>query len=1522
MNFCEQGDTAPTMNASALAINLELRAFADVQRETEAVDAFRKLSQAVEHTSAGIVITRLDGTIEYANAGFERMTGYAREEVIGKNPRILKSGSQPPRFYEELWEAIRAGREWQGRFHNRRKDGSCYWEQSSISSITNTQGEITHFVAVKEDITGRVAAEEETQLRLDRARRQREALQRLTAVRAIEAGDVEQALPTIMQAARDALQVARTRVWLLAPNEATLQCRCQCDIGASASSEPEAMSAAAAAQLRAILDGTAVLIVDDDASHPIAQAATTAHLIPSDVTAFLIAPIRHGGRIVGVACFGHVGPPRAWTPSEATFAGQVGDRVAVLLMNAERAKTHRVIEEQHALFRAVLNAIPAMVVLKDLRGAYLEVNEAFLRYVGRPREEVIGRSSHDVFPLAEADRFIADDRRVIDTGRPARNDEYVSGCAESRWFHVSRVPARDHAGSFFGVLCTLVDITARKTAEEKLRESESRLTHVIEGTRAGVWDWNVQTGELFCNERWAEIAGYTLDELAPLSIQTWLDLCHPDDLPRSNAELQRHFRGETEYYDCECRIRHRGGQWIWIHDRGRVVAWTAQHTPLRMTGTHTDITSRKQAEATLREEKENFLAFFESVGDMIFVVADDSRLLHGNRAALQTLGYTYQELRDLRAVDLHPIELLYEAETIFAAMVRGKRNSCPLPLRTKPGALVPVETRAWRGTWDGAECVFAISKNLATEQEAQQRFERLFRHNPALMAVSAFANGTLVDVNDTFLNKLGYSADEVIGRTSAELGLFIDPDQHASASKLLLAQGRLADFELQVKRKDGTIRDGLFSGEVISQHGQQQLLTVMVDITERKHIERQHTGAVAALEATNAELKRANLVAESATRAKSEFLANMSHEIRTPMTAILGFADILLGEAGLERAPPERVEAIHVIQRNGRYLLELINDILDLSKIEAGKLEVELIDCHPVQLVNEVIALMQVRAEAKGLGLAVEYFGLLPETIHTDPLRLRQILINLLGNAIKFTEVGGVRLVIRLVHDSAMRASLRFDVVDTGIGMTLAQQAELFRPFSQGESSTSRKYGGTGLGLVISKRLAEMLGGDIAVWSQLGKGSTFAVGIETGPLDGVRMLDAAQTQQIPVTTATTPLANIHAKLKCSLLLAEDGPDNQRLIAFLLRRAGAAVTLTDNGQDAIDKAMAAVAADRPFDLILMDMQMPVLDGYEATRRLRATGYAGTIVALTANAMEGDEEECRRAGCDDYLTKPIDGKRLCATIARHVSRPAASPGSAAAPATATARVLLAEDTPDIRCLSTALLNAAGATVVTAEDGAQAVKEAWAAHRAGQPFDLILMDMQMPVVDGYAATKQLRQEGYRGTIVALTAHAMSGDREKCLAAGCDDYLAKPIEPDRLVTLVGNVRTAANCEEAATAQASGITEPVAPPVLRSAYADRPVIASMLGDFVGRLAERLAAMQTALCDANSDELRRLAHQLKGAAGSYGFPTVSAAAKALEDDARQGRLEMGAAHLERIAAFCHAVEAGWQPAPPAGAVPS
>jgi signal transduction histidine kinase/CheY-like chemotaxis protein len=391
------------------------------------------------------------------------------------------------------------------------------------------------------------------------------------------------------------------------------------------------------------------------------------------------------------------------------------------------------------------------------------------------------------------------------------------------------------------------------------------------------------------------------------------------------------------------------------------------------------------------------------------------------------------------------------------------------------------------------------------------------------------------------------------------------------------------------------------------------------------------------------QLKLAKDAAENANRFKSAFFANISHEIRTPLTAINGFAELLLNS---DRTDKERLADARVIRRNGEHLLTLINDILDQSKIEAGKMSVEPILCSPAVVVGEVCSMLRPRASEKGLALAVKFEGSIPKTIRTDPTRLRQVLINLIANAIKFTKEGCVRLTVSIKPSIAdAKPFLELKISDTGIGIPADRVDSLFRPFVQGDASISRQYGGSGLGLSISQYFARALGGDISVSSEVGRGSTFTVTIETGTLAGV----AIEQRPDEALNAHDDFSGPKVRINGSVLVAEDGIDNQALIAIKLRETGLKVEIASNGQIACEKVFAAA---NPFDVILMDVQMPVMDGFAATQQLRGKGYRGPIIALTANATERDRSKCLNAGCNDFVTKPIKMESLLKAIGRYL------------------------------------------------------------------------------------------------------------------------------------------------------------------------------------------------------------------------------------------------------------------------------
>ena len=627
------------------------------------------------------------------------------------------------------------------------------------------------------------------------------------------------------------------------------------------------------------------------------------------------------------------------------------------------------------------------------------------------------------------------------------------------------------------------------------------------------------------------------------------------------------------------------------------------------------------------------------------------------------------------------------------------------------------------------------------------------------------------------------------------------------------------------------------------------------------------------LESSYLKLQNNNEELLRATKAKSAFLANMSHEIRTPLTAIIGFAESLLEPDVCEQ---ERNSSINTIIRNGNHLKKIINDILDLSKIEADKLEIEIDNTSPFEVLQDVAALIDLQAKEKGLEFELNYQFPIPLNIQTDALRLKQVLINLGNNAVKFTSQGKIAIEVSYKIDIN---TIYFCVSDTGIGLKEDQKHKIFEEFTQADSSITRKFGGTGLGLALSKRLCTMLGGDISIESSFGQGSRFTASISAGQLDEVQFayappdLFAADAQQ---------QRNFNPeRITGNILLAEDTVDNQRLIQILLDKTQAKLDIAQNGKQAV-----AMALDNDYDVVLMDMMMPVMSGVEATTNLRRRGYTKPIVAITANTVKHDLELYKNIGCNSVIAKPIDQQLLIRTLATYMTNQktadAKAQGSAASaiakpcgdarptpdqnPAGA-GKILLAEDTVDNQRLIGLYMKRLGYTLVTVDNGEQAVD---AAQR--QNFDAVLMDMQMPVMDGLEATRRLRANGYTVPIIALTGNAQPEEIDQYRAVGCNSFVEKPFTfpvlaaaLERFVNTSGKNSTAPDKSDAAPLRA----------MLPGRGSEEAQWSAAVSLYKNRLSSIGENIQQALNRQDWSELGRIMHNLKGSGGTFGFPVLT-----------------------------------------------
>ncbi len=684
----------------------------------------------------------------------------------------------------------------------------------------------------------------------------------------------------------------------------------------------------------------------------------------------------------------------------------------------------------------------------------------------------------------------------------------------------------------------------------------------------------------------------------------------------------------------------------WIEIDAVPVFAPGQALPTEVYTVFADISERKQAEQDLRdlnqqleqrvaertqklaESEANLRAFFDTIDYFCFILDQQGNILRVNQTVVARLGYAEEELTGMPVVQLHPPERRNEASGIVTAMLEGTRSSCPVPLQARDGTLVPVETRVVPGTWQGQPALFGVSKDISELRRSEEKFSTIFHLNPLAMALTSLPDARFVEVNAAFTLVTGYEPTEAIGSTPQELGLFANPAQGAELVRLMTEQESFEHQEWCLRTKAGSLRHGLFSGDRVHLQTGSLWLTVMDDITERQRIAE--------------ELRQAKEAADAANRAKSRFRANMSHEIRTPMNAILGFAQLLERDPAL---PEKQRQQVATINRSGAHLLRLINDILDMSKIEAGRMPLVLVEFDLRMLVHELEAMFLLRAEEKRLGFETHCAPEVPIYLRSDPGKIRQVLLNLLGNAFKFTARGGVQL--RLTSEGAAatavaagQASTRIciEVTDTGVGIAAEEMDRLFEAFEQA-SSGQRQGTGTGLGLAISRQLARMLGGDVTLSSQVGVGSTFRFSFVATVVD-----TATSAGAMP--TASCRIVRLKPRDPPPVVLVvDDTESNRMLLRNLLEPVGFVV------HEAADGAEAVVGcATEPPSLVLMDRRMPGLDGLAAIRAIRKGPAGGSIriLLISATVLDTSDQDWKSAGADGFISKPFQNEDLLALI----------------------------------------------------------------------------------------------------------------------------------------------------------------------------------------------------------------------------------------------------------------------------------
>jgi PAS domain S-box-containing protein len=716
------------------------------------------------------------------------------------------------------------------------------------------------------------------------------------------------------------------------------------------------------------------------------------------------------------------------------------------------------------------------------------------------------------------------------------------------------------------------------------------------------------------------------------------------------------------------------------------------------------------------------------------------------------------------------------------------------------------------------------------------------------------AQGIITDANQQMEALTGCTRDELIGAPFK--GYFTDPERAEAGIKLVLAEGKVTNYELTARTRDG--RETVVSYNATTFYDRdrrlQGVFAAARDVTERKVMDRA--------------LEEAKEAAEDANSAKSDFLARMSHEIRTPMNAIIGMADLLWETALVS----EQREYVRIFRKAGSQLLDLINDILDLSKVEAGHLELESLDFDLGEVLDKTLEMMAIRAHEKGLELALRIDPDVPNFLVGDPARLRQVLINLIGNAIKFTERGEVTVRIEREPDSATAGTLRFSVIDTGIGVPPETRDLIFAAYAQVDTSTTRKYGGSGLGLAISKRVVELMRGRIWTEAHAGPGSTFCF---------------TATFEVDVRPSPRPSASPMDLEDVKTLIIDDNSTNRLILREMLTRWGATVTEASGGAEGIAEMLRGRAAGLPYSLVLLDRRMPGVDGFQVAERILGDPTMATtvILMLTSDNRAGDVARGRELGVAAYLVKPVKRAELLEAIHAagagaddSVDLPATLPSQARAAAPAL-RILLAEDSPDNVLLIQAYLKPSGYVAELAGNGEVAVQKF-----ISGAYDVVLMDVQMPLMDGYSATRKIREwEIARGRapipILALTAHALPEEVRKSLDAGCTAHLTKPIRKATLLRAI---------EEYTSERVNVRVD--------------PLLADLVPSFLESRRNDAGAITASVERGDYENVRILGHNMKGTGGGYGFDRISEIGASLEAAATRkgdGEIRVQCAQLVR-----------------------
>jgi PAS domain S-box-containing protein len=1137
--------------------------------------AYAGLVAAVEQAADGIVITDTAGLIEYVNPAFTAMTGYAKEEVVGRNPRLLKSGRHSAPFYEELWKTLLSGHVWHGEITNRRKDGTFYEEEMRIAPVCDPNGATSRYIAIKHDVTEQ------------RARESAHAF-----------------LAAIVEHSEDAIIAITPAGVILTWNH-----------GAEA-------------------------IFGFTARQAIGQSVPLG--IPPDRMPRMVDFLERvtGGEVLknyeGICqradgCRVHV-TVTGFPIRDAT--GTVVAITAILRDSTERDRGEQKLRESEERFRTMADGSPSIMWVTDAAGEVEFVNRAWREFFGVASKAVDGRKWQTVVHPDDQPALFAAFERAVRDHLPFEA-EARGRRADGQWRLIgSRAQPRfSAAGEFMGYIGLCADITDRRRAELTLEESEERFRIMADSCPVAIWVTDAEGANRFVNRAYLDYTGKTLEQV---EAGQWKALIHPDDAPEFLRIFERSLKQHLPFGN-EARLLRADSKWRWAETYA-----TPRLAPsgefLGLVGICRDITDRKQAEQALQASEAKFRQLAENIHEVFWMMnAAGTEVLYVGPAYEQIWGRTcaslYSSPMDWMEA-IHPQDREH-ARTLFLRQLQGEIIDSEYRILTPDGQEKWIRDRAFpvRDANGVLIRIAGIAEEFTDRRRAdealrasEERFRQLAENIRDVFRIIPIASSENLYVSPAYEQIWGRSMESIY-QNPASWRDAVHPDDQRQAEQMAADQlrGKPVEVEYRIFTPDGQekwIRDRAFpvrdpNGVLIRVAG------IAEEITERKRYE--------------TELVRAREEADAANGAKSRFLANMSHEIRTPMNGVIGMNQLLL-ETDLT---PDQRHYAEVAQDSGRTLLALIDDILDLAKIETGKIVLENAGFSLGHTVEDVVHLLSPQASAKGLRFETRVSPKIPLVLCGDAHRLRQIVTNLAANAIKFTDRGGVTLEAELESLRDRTATVRFSIADTGIGLSDDQIPALFSPFVQADASTTRRFGGTGLGLAIAKQLVEKMGGHIGVNSCPGQGSTFWF---TAAFQQVLSQRSPLIPEPP--TQPAELHSIHSGHGERILVAEDNLTNREVILAQLKKLGYSPHAVSNGAEAVE---AVLHGD--YALVLMDCAMPVMDGYEATHRIRESAHAQIpIVALTASAMAPDRERCLNEGMDDYLAKPVELPRLAKTLAR--------------------------------------------------------------------------------------------------------------------------------------------------------------------------------------------------------------------------------------------------------------------------------